>query len=157
MDYDQLWAQAQDAFAPVNEALSKKLIFMFTGWHVVLFVLLQILKQIPSLFGSGSGGGDSSSKASASHILVKEEAKAKALQAQLADGADFAELARKESTCPSGKKGGDLGAFGKGQMVKEFERVCCLALLLIPCRLSLPRTQKRAKCMARSRLSLATI
>ncbi|KAL3901604.1 MAG: hypothetical protein SGCHY_000468 [Lobulomycetales sp.] len=123
MDYDQLWAQAQDAFAPVNEALSKKLIFMFTGWHVVLFVLLQILKQIPALFGSGGGGGDSSSKASASHILVKEESKAKALQAQLADGADFAELARKESTCPSGKKGGDLGAFGKGQMVKEFERV----------------------------------
>ncbi|WP_299899883.1 peptidylprolyl isomerase [uncultured Ruegeria sp.] len=57
----------------------------------------------------------------ASHILVETEEEAKALKAQLDDGADFAELARENSTGPSGPNGGALGWFGKGQMVPEFE------------------------------------
>ena len=69
----------------------------------------------------------------ASHILIgvdpkataeeKEKAKKKAeeLLTQVKGGADFAELAKKESTCPSGKNGGDLGDFGRGQMVKPLE------------------------------------
>ncbi|NOD94007.1 peptidylprolyl isomerase [Ruegeria sp. HKCCD4884] len=57
----------------------------------------------------------------ASHILVETEEKAKELKAQLDDGADFAELARENSTGPSGPNGGALGWFGKGQMVPEFE------------------------------------
>ncbi|WP_299641827.1 peptidylprolyl isomerase [uncultured Ruegeria sp.] len=57
----------------------------------------------------------------ASHILVETEEEAKALKAQLDDGADFAELAREKSTGPSGPNGGALGWFGKGQMVPEFE------------------------------------
>jgi parvulin-like peptidyl-prolyl isomerase len=43
------------------------------------------------------------------------------LAAQLQDGADFAELARANSDCPSKARGGDLGRFGRGQMVGEFE------------------------------------
>ena len=43
------------------------------------------------------------------------------LKSQLDDGADFAELAKKHSDCPSGEKGGDLGTFGRNQMVKKFE------------------------------------
>lgn len=62
-------------------------------------------------------------RATASHILVKTEEQANDLKAQLADGADFAELAREHSTCPSGKKGGSLGTFSPGQMVKEFNDV----------------------------------
>lgn len=57
----------------------------------------------------------------ASHILVETEDEAKAIKAQLDEGADFAELAREKSTGPSGPSGGALGWFGKGQMVPEFE------------------------------------
>jgi peptidyl-prolyl cis-trans isomerase C len=56
----------------------------------------------------------------ASHILVKEEAEAKALIKELDGGADFAELAKAKSTGPTGKNGGDLGWFDSNQMVKPF-------------------------------------
>jgi len=58
----------------------------------------------------------------AAHILVKNEAKAKELLAQVKGGGSFSELAKRFSECPSGKRGGDLGWFGQGQMVKEFEK-----------------------------------
>jgi peptidyl-prolyl cis-trans isomerase C len=57
----------------------------------------------------------------ASHILVETEDEAKGIIAQLNDGADFAELAREKSTGPSGPNGGELGSFGRGQMVPAFE------------------------------------
>ena len=57
----------------------------------------------------------------ARHILVKTEDEAKAIIKELDGGADFAELAKTKSTGPSGENGGDLGYFGKGQMVPEFE------------------------------------
>lgn len=56
----------------------------------------------------------------ARHILVPDEAKAKEIIKKLDDGADFAKLAESESTGPSGPRGGDLGYFGKGDMVPEF-------------------------------------
>jgi peptidyl-prolyl cis-trans isomerase C len=57
----------------------------------------------------------------ASHILVKTEDKANWLCKELAKGRDFAKLAKDYSVCPSRASGGDLGFFGRGQMVKEFE------------------------------------
>ncbi len=57
----------------------------------------------------------------ASHILVKSEEEAKQLLGKIKAGEPFEALARKFSNCPSGKNGGDLGFFGKGQMVREFE------------------------------------
>jgi len=51
---------------------------------------------------------------------VKKEELAQDLKEQLGKGADFAELARQHSTCPSKSKGGSLGTFREGQMVREF-------------------------------------
>ncbi|MEM9802347.1 MAG: peptidylprolyl isomerase [Planctomycetota bacterium] len=62
-------------------------------------------------------------RARARHILVDSEDKAKELKEEIAGGASFADLAKAHSTCPSGKSGGDLGEFGPGQMVKEFDTV----------------------------------
>ena len=62
-------------------------------------------------------------QARASHILVKTEDDAQRMMKRLADGEDFAAVAKRFSSCPSGKNGGDLGWFGKGQMVPEFEKV----------------------------------
>lgn len=62
-------------------------------------------------------------KAAARHILVATEAACLELKKEIEGGADFAELARKNSSCPSGAEGGALGTFSPGQMVKEFDDV----------------------------------
>ena len=63
-------------------------------------------------------------RAAARHILVPTAEQAEDLKKQIAEGADFAEIARQHSTCPSSARGGDLGEFAPGQMVKEFNDVC---------------------------------
>ncbi|HJD45152.1 MAG TPA: peptidylprolyl isomerase [Candidatus Paenalcaligenes intestinipullorum] len=62
-------------------------------------------------------------QAAASHILVDSEERARELIAELENGADFAQLARENSNCPSSQQGGALGTFGRGQMVPEFDTV----------------------------------
>ncbi|MFH1156521.1 MAG: peptidylprolyl isomerase [Pseudomonadota bacterium] len=62
-------------------------------------------------------------KASARHILVETEAACLDIINKIKSGSDFAELAKKHSKCPSGRRGGDLGEFRPGQMVKEFDTV----------------------------------
>ncbi|MFQ3249205.1 peptidylprolyl isomerase [Glaciecola sp.] len=62
-------------------------------------------------------------KASACHILVKTKEEADSIKSQLDKGASFQALAKKHSLCPSGKKGGDLGEFRRGEMVKAFDNV----------------------------------
>lgn len=61
-------------------------------------------------------------KASARHILVKTEEACLDLKKQIEDGTDFAEAAKEHSQCPSGARGGELGTFGPGQMVPEFDQ-----------------------------------
>jgi len=60
----------------------------------------------------------------ASHILVKNEEEAKEIIARIETGENFGAIARQCSLCPSGKAGGDLGWFGKGSMVPDFEKAC---------------------------------
>ena len=62
-------------------------------------------------------------RAAASHILVPTEAACLALKEKIEAGADFADVARENSLCPSGRQGGALGEFGPGQMVREFDEV----------------------------------
>ncbi len=63
------------------------------------------------------------SKATARHILVNTEEECTSLKQKIEDGTDFEEVAKEHSSCPSGSNGGDLGEFGPGQMVKEFDEV----------------------------------
>lgn len=63
------------------------------------------------------------SQATARHILVDTEENCQALKSEIEAGADFAEIARQHSSCPSGQRGGDLGQFGPGMMVPEFDKV----------------------------------
>ena len=62
-------------------------------------------------------------RASARHILVSSEAKCNELKAAIEAGADFAQVAKENSSCPSSRDGGNLGSFGPGQMVREFDQV----------------------------------
>ena len=62
-------------------------------------------------------------KASARHILVKSEDECQQIKDKIEGGADFADMAKEHSTCPSGREGGALGEFGPGMMVPEFDKV----------------------------------
>jgi peptidyl-prolyl cis-trans isomerase C len=68
------------------------------------------------------GKKSSAGKLKASHILVSKLSQATDIIEELKMGGNFAELAKKHSTCSSSKKGGNLGQFGRGQMVPEFEK-----------------------------------
>jgi len=62
-------------------------------------------------------------RARARHILVSSETECLDIKTKLENGGEFESLAAQHSSCPSGQKGGDLGEFGPGQMVKEFDEV----------------------------------
>ena len=62
-------------------------------------------------------------KATARHILVNTEAEAIRLKGEIEGGVNFSKVARENSKCPSGKQGGSLGEFFRGQMVPEFDKV----------------------------------
>lgn len=90
-------------------------------------------QEIETYYNDNKKKFDTPEQVHARHILIrlddkdsektKEEKKAKieSLRKQLLDGADFEKLAKENSDCPSGQKGGDLGTFTKGRMVKPFE------------------------------------
>jgi peptidyl-prolyl cis-trans isomerase C len=62
-------------------------------------------------------------KVEARHILVDTEELCEELKAKIEDGANFSDIAKEHSSCPSGAKGGELGSFGLGEMVPEFDQV----------------------------------
>lgn len=63
-----------------------------------------------------------SNKVHCAHILVKTEKEVNSVLERIKKGEKFSAIAKDVSLCPSKKRGGDLGTFGRGQMVKEFEK-----------------------------------
>lgn len=63
-----------------------------------------------------------SNKVHCAHILVKTEKEVNTVLERIKKGEKFSAIAKDVSMCPSKKRGGDLGTFGRGQMVKEFEK-----------------------------------
>ena len=63
-----------------------------------------------------------SNKIHCAHILVKSQREAQMVLERLKSGESFGKIAKTVSLCPSKKRGGDLGIFGRGKMVKEFEK-----------------------------------
>ena len=78
-------------------------------------------EALQQAYDAAYGDAEPTTEYNASHILVETEEEAQALIDQIEGGADFAELARTQSTGPSGPSGGSLGWFGPGQMVAPFE------------------------------------
>jgi peptidyl-prolyl cis-trans isomerase C len=78
--------------------------------------------DIQKVYDADYAEAESGEEFNASHILVKTEADALALVTALQGGTDFAQLAKEESTGPSGPDGGQLGWFGVGMMVPPFEQ-----------------------------------
>lgn len=70
----------------------------------------------PAMFKAGE-------TAKAKHILVDTEEEAKNIAKEIENGKSFEDAAKEYSKCPSNASGGDLGSFGRGQMVPEFDAV----------------------------------
>ena len=94
---------------------------------ILSFILLMIVLVGGCISGDSIindiGDDIMATEVQASHILVKTEKEANDLLSKLNLGESFDKLAQQNSLCPSGQKGGDLGWFGKGVMVKEFEDI----------------------------------
>jgi len=87
-------------------------------------VKLLVTSCAPDLVhGKITEGDNRMSRAKARHILVDSEEKCENIKIKIETGADFAEMAKEHSKCPSGKRGGGLGEFGQGEMVPEFDKV----------------------------------
>ena len=84
-------------------------------------------EDMKSFYEENSNYFEKGATVSAKHILVKVEEKCQEILEEIIAGKVFEEAAQQYSTCPSGQKGGDLGEFGKGQMVKEFEEAAFAA------------------------------
>jgi len=92
-------------------------------------------EEIIKFYDDNKAGLGEEPQVKASHILIgvdsaatpevkaKAKEKAESILKELKGGKDFAEAAKADSTCPSKDQGGDLGFFGKGQMVPQFEQV----------------------------------
>lgn len=102
-----------------REEMRKELLMM--KYQEYYMNLINITDEAARAFYDANPQMFSVEQVAASHILVADETLANELKAQLDGGADFAELAMAHSSCPSSSQGGDLGYFGRGQMVSEFE------------------------------------
>ncbi len=84
--------------------------------------ICKLLTIFVLISGIANAASEQYTEVRAEHILVKTAAQAQQIKKAIDDGGSFEYYAQSYSLCPSGQRGGDLGYFGKGQMVPEFER-----------------------------------
>lgn len=87
----------------------------------IIFMITLLLASITPTLAFWGPSFDEPIRACANHILVKTEAEALKIKSEIRSFDDFKLYAQMYSQCPSGRNGGDLGCFGRGQMVKSFE------------------------------------
>jgi len=105
--------------------VKRRMAFLGDGVLQQRFLLLRIEAaltdtRLRAAYDKMIAGQAASEEIRASHILLTSEEDARAVIAELATGADFAETAKAKSTGPSASNGGDLGYFGRDEMIKEF-------------------------------------
>lgn len=84
--------------------------------------ICKLLTMVILLTSIANAAKEQYTQVRAEHILVKTAAEAQQIKKEIDAGGNFEYYARNYSLCPSGRRGGDLGYFNKGQMVPEFER-----------------------------------
>ena len=118
---DRLPGLFADAVRRMQPGETSPILRSAAGLHIVRLVERR---------GGGAEAVQQLEQTRARHILIKTsevlsdtdaEARLRAIRERVVNGADFGELAKANSDCPSGKNGGDLGQFARGQMVKPFE------------------------------------
>lgn len=96
--------------------MKKIIISLISALVLVLYPCICFAKQ------NIDPNADSYNEVHALHILTKTKNQSKAVIMRVNNGENFKALAKQFSNCPSGRVGGDLGWFGRGQMVPEFEK-----------------------------------
>ena len=113
--------EADPEFKAQLNRLRESLLINFAGSKVIDAVKVSD-EEIKEYYDANPEQFTQGKSVNASHILVDTEQKALELIKELEGGADFAELAREHSSCPSKEQGGSLGDFTEGQMVPEFDK-----------------------------------
>ena len=112
--------EAEPEFKEQLARLKESLLTNYAGEKVISAVSVSD-KEAEDFYNENPDKFNEGEVANASHILVADEALANDILAKINAGESFEDLAKEHSTCPSGKTGGNLGDFGKGQMVPEFD------------------------------------
>lgn len=120
---EDMYQQALQTYGMSEESLKESILLTLQA-QKILGKDIQVTDEELNTFFSENQSSFDKRQLTARHILVKTEEEAKAIKAQLDGGADFATLAKEKSTdTGSAANGGDLGTFGRGRMVAEFEDV----------------------------------
>ncbi|MBI5190850.1 MAG: peptidyl-prolyl cis-trans isomerase [Nitrospirae bacterium] len=105
-----------------SEMARKQQLYLALIKHDIFDVVKMSPEEIKDYYDKHPDEFQMGEELTASHVLVDTEDEAKGAKERLDKGEDFAAVAKDKSKCPSAQRGGDLGSFGKGRMVPEFEK-----------------------------------
>lgn len=124
---EELGLEESVEFQKILDNARKEILAQMAIAHTLKDITVSEL-EIQEFYAGNAQYFDKGATVNAKHILVAEEEECNAVLAAIQNGEiTFEEAAKTKSTCPSGANGGDLGEFGKGQMVKEFEEAAFAA------------------------------